>query len=151
MHSAPMPIFFSWADYLATTSRSQRMVRCYAAAKKANRKRLLSNAPTKRIVGQDVWEIIAASFGRCYHCGSLAVENRPSNPITGAPLPWAAVGRRIGSLEHLKSRFEGGDNDLTNLAWACLWCNTWPGERRPLAADHGGHFPEADEFSAVLD
>lgn len=136
----PPPVFASWAEFLARTSRSDRMKRCYAAAKKANRKRLLSEMPLVRISGPEVWEIIAAARGRCLHCDSLAVENRPSNP-NGAPLPWAQIGRRIGSLEHLISRFEGGDNELYNLAWACLWCNTWPHERRRMAVDHGGYHP----------
>src|SRR5258707_4186324 len=81
-----------------------------------------------------------AAQGRCAHCGALAVENRPSSP-TGVPLPWAQVGRRIGSLEHVRWRYGGGGNDLSNLAWCCLWCNTWPKERRRGATDHGGYFP----------
>src|SRR5271163_1291978 len=120
---APPPMFISWADYLTKTSHSQRMARCDSAAKKANRKRLLSAAPVVQLSGQHVWSVIETAHGRCVHCGSLAVESRPSNPITGAPLPWAQVGRRIGSLEHVETRFSGGDNDVVNLAWACVWCN----------------------------
>jgi hypothetical protein len=138
----PPPVFASWTDYLARTSYGDRMKRCYAAAKKANRKRLLSADPNVRLGGRHVWEVIERAKGRCAHCGSLAVENRPSSPINGAPIPWAQVGRRIGSLEHIRSRFGGGGNDLSNLAWACLWCNTWEIERRPLAKDHGGHYPK---------
>jgi hypothetical protein len=138
---APTPVFRSWSDYLAETSVSQRMKRCHAAAKKANAKRLMSDSPETRLSGHDVWAIVEAAQGRCTHCGSLAVENRPSNLTTGAPVPWAHVGRRIGSLEHLQSRYSGGGNDLPNLAWACLWCNTWRKERRPQAADHGGYYP----------
>ena len=137
----PPPVFLSWGDYLARTPFSLRMTRCHAAAKKANRKRLLSDAPATRLTGRDVWAIVEAAQGRCAHCGSLAVENRPSNPVTGAPMPWAQIGRRIGSLEHSRPRIHGGGNDLLNLAWACLWCNTWPSERRPQAADHGGYYP----------
>jgi hypothetical protein len=136
----PPPVFASWTDYLQRTTPGQRMVRCYAAAKKANRKRLLSDAPNELLGGRDIWAMIEAAHGRCAHCGSLAVETRPSSP-TGAPLAWAQVGRRIGSLEHVRSRFGGGDNDLSNLAWACLWCNTWPSERRHHALDHGGFYP----------
>jgi hypothetical protein len=137
----PPPVFRSWADYLARTSERERMARCYAAAKTANKKRLLSDAPTTRLTAQDVWAVIEAARGRCAHCGSLAVESRPSSP-TGAPMPWAQVGRRIGSLEHVRWRCGGGDNDLSNLAWACLWCNTWQSERRPQALDHGGYYPQ---------
>ena len=137
----PPPVFASWADYLNRTPYNERMVRCYAAAKKANRKRLLSDAPEYHLTGKDVWTVIEAAKGRCAYCGSLAIENRPSHPKTGAPLPWAQVGRRIGSLEHINWRFGGGDNKLTNLAWACLWCNTWESERRKNASDHGGFYP----------
>lgn len=45
----PSPTFASWAHYLQRTTPIQRMVRCYAAAKKANRKRLLYDAPNKRL------------------------------------------------------------------------------------------------------
>jgi hypothetical protein len=139
---APPPVFASWADYLARTSYSERMRRCHAASKKANRKRLLSDAVNFRLRGQDVWLVVEAARGRCVHCGSLAVENRPSNPTTGAPLSWAQVGRRIGSLEHARWRFDGGGNNLSNLAWSCLWCNTWETERRTNAGDHGGYYPQ---------
>ena len=138
---APPPVFTSWEDYLVRTSPSQRMGRCYAAAKKANRKRLLSTAPDVHLTRHDVWSVIEAARGRCFHCGSLAVEPRPSNPVTGAPVAWAQVGRRIGSLEHVRWRFGGGGNGVANLAWACLWCNTWEAERRPNATDHGGYHP----------
>ena len=120
----PPPLFLSWDDYLAKTSIGERMSRCSATAKRANRKRLLSAAVETRLSGQDVWAILEAAKGRCAHCGSLAVENRPSNPVTGAPAPWDSIGRRIGSLEHIRTRYHGGGNDRENLAWACLWCNT---------------------------
>jgi len=138
---APPPVFQSWEDYMARTTLQQRMPRCYAASKKANRKRLISGAPFTRITAADVWLVIEAARGRCIHCGSLAVESRPSK-ANGAPAPWAQVGRRIGSLEHLKARVIGGDNFKENLAWACLWCNTWPNERRRAAEDHGGFYPD---------
>jgi hypothetical protein len=140
--SASPPMYASWHDYLARTSPAERMSRCAQRAQKANRKRLLSDAPEVRLTTADVWAVLEAARGRCAHCGSLAVEARPSNPLTGAPIPWAQVGRRIGSLQHVKSRLSGGDNNLSNLAWSCLWCNTWRNERRPLATDHGGHYPE---------
>jgi hypothetical protein len=137
----PAPIFASWDDYTARTSPSELVARCRETAKRANRKRLLSTIPELKLTSQDVWAILEAARGRCVHCGSLAVERRPSNPITGAPLPWEEIGRRIGSLEHIRSRFGGGDNHRDNLAWSCLWCNTWRSERRLGATDHGGYFP----------
>jgi hypothetical protein len=110
---------------------------------KANGPRLMSGSPSEKVSADDVWQVLAAARGRCAHCGSLAVENRPSRP-DGAPVPWDTVGRRIGSLGHRISRFNGGDNTRENLVWSCLWCNTWLGERRPGATDHGGYFPITD-------
>lgn len=136
------PVYVSWEDYLARTTKIQRMARCYAASKKANRKRLLSAPPEHRLTGPIVWKVIETARGRCVHCNSLAVENRPSDEKTGQPLAWAQVGRRVGSLEHVEWRMGGGDNELQNLAWSCLWCNTWPSERRRGATDHGGYFPD---------
>jgi len=103
-----------------------------------NRKRLLSKTAAWRGSVDVVWSVLSAARGRCAYCNSLAVERRPSHPITGAPVAWAQVGRRIGSLEHNRLRFGGGDNDIANLSWCCLWCNTWPSERRWEATDHGG-------------
>ena len=139
----PPLVFLSWDDYLAKTSIGERMTRCSATAKRANRKRLLSATVETRLSGQDVWAILEAAQGRCVHCNSLAVENRPSNPVTGAPAPWDPIGRRIGSLEHIRTRYHGGGNDRENLAWACLWCNTHRRGRRPQATDHGGYHPSA--------
>jgi hypothetical protein len=139
---APEPVFLSWDDYISKTLERDRMRRCHSAASKANQKRFLSRAPDIKITGRMVWGIVEVAKGRCFHCNSFATENRPSNPITGAPLPWAQVGRRIGSLDHIKWRFGGGGNDSSNLVWACLWCNTWPSERRRMATDHGGFYPE---------
>lgn len=138
---APPPIYLSWAHYCTVTTPGQRLTRCASIANRANRKRLLSEAPTTRLTGSDVLTVMDKAKGRCAHCESLAVENRPSDPVTGAPTPWAQVGRRIGSLEHLIARFDGGTNDPTNLAWACLWCNTWKQERRKGALDHAGYYP----------
>lgn len=139
------------------------MAWCRIKARTANRPKLVSGRPANRITPWDVIDILIAAQGRCHHCGSLAVERRPSKP-NGAPLPWEAIGRRIGSLEHvvplagepiilgLNEGTHGavgmsigprGTNTVDNLVWACLWCNTWPDERVPGAIDHGGyHEPE---------
>lgn len=127
----PPPIFVSWEDYLQRTTLSERMNRCHNAANKAN-KRQRSTVLIKRLKGSDVWKVIEAARGRCVYCGSLAIERCPS----GA---WGLVGRRIGSLEHLNG--DCGDNDPSNLAWACHWCNTKPDERCRNALDHGGFYP----------
>jgi hypothetical protein len=136
----PTPVYASWTNFLERSGEAERTARCRAIAKRANRKRLLSQAPRVVLTPDDVWFVLARTEGRCIHCRSLAVENRPSDE-RGAPIAWAQIGRRIGSLDHLESRFDGGDNDASNLAWACLWCNTWPSERRPFALDHGGYYP----------
>jgi hypothetical protein len=113
--------------------------------KVANRERFMSGKPDSSLSLDDVWTVLETARGRCAHCYSLAVEPRPSQP-NGAPLPWGSVGRRIGSLGHVISRFHDGRNALENLAWSCLWCNTWQSERRPRATDHGGLFPEDRHF-----
>lgn len=131
----PAPEFASWADYSARTTHGERMIKCCAAAKKANRK-----FPGVWLSGYDVLAIMLKAEGRCVYCHSLAVEKRPSAP-NGAPIAWEHVGRRIGSLEH-KNREAG--NDRRYLAWACLWCNTHEGERIPYSPDYGGHYPASD-------
>ena len=131
-----LPLYASWADYLARAEPAYLLAWCARRAKKANTKRLLSDAPNTQIAAEHVWHVMATARGRCRYCGSLALEGRPSGP-NGAPLPWEPIGRRIGSLDHVVARFAGGDNDAHNLAWCCLWCNTWPGERRIGASDHG--------------
>lgn len=132
--------YTSWAEFLASTTVQQRLQWCRLKAKTANRSRLMSGPPDCRVTAAMVWEILQAAEGRCEHCGSLAVEGRPSG-AGGRPVAWAAVGRRVGSLGHRLARFNGGSNGVANLCWSCLWCNTWPTERKPGATDHGGHHP----------
>lgn len=134
------PLYTSWNDYLAKTTPAMRRRWCAAKTKKANAPRLMSGSPALVITADDVWAVLEAARGRCAHCGSLAVEKRPSMP-NGSPAPWEHVGRRIGSLGHRTSRFQGGANNQDNLIWSCLWCNTWPDQRVPGALDHGGYFP----------
>jgi hypothetical protein len=134
------PVYVSWEGFLDLTTSADRMAWCRNKAKRANRPRLMSGPPDVKITGADVWAVLEAAKGRCEYCGSLAIENRPSDP-DGKPLPWAQVGRRIGSLGHRVARFHGGSNSSDNLGWVCLWCNTWPQERRPGATDHGGIQP----------
>jgi hypothetical protein len=138
----PDPIYASWENYLARTSWAELRRRCRDTAKRANRKRLLSSAPAHQVNPLWVWRLMSSARGRCAHCGSLAVERRPSDPHKGSPIAWEHVGRRVGSLEHKQTRFGGGDNDLANLAWCCLWCNTWRDERLHGAQDHGGYYPD---------
>lgn len=176
--ACPAPIYTSWSDYVARTSYGERMKRCYAASKKANRRRCwlrrkikgrgVIDQMTKQIqkdaannpcgccgsfygqeclgspavlTGAIIWSIIERAKGRCIYCGSLAVEGRPSHSTKGSPLPWADIGRRIGSLEHLNWYADYRVNEAANLAWACLWCNVHQEARIPLATDHGGYHP----------
>jgi hypothetical protein len=136
----PPPRYLSWEDFLARADPATLLSWCRSKAHKANRSRLMSGSPEDRITAGDVWAVLAGARGKCEHCGSLALENRPSKP-SGAPAPWEAVGRRIGSLGHRMSRFGGGANTRSNLVWSCLWCNTWPDQRIDGATDHGGYFP----------
>jgi HNH endonuclease len=117
------------------------MQRCRHKARTANRPRLYSQSVIVRLVANDVFAVLDKAQGRCCYCNSLAVEHRPSSP-NGNATQWAHVGRRIGSLEHIIPRIDGGDNSIDNLAWACLWCNTWPAERIWNATDHGATLPD---------
>lgn len=137
------PTYTSWADFLAKTTESERWAWCAKKAKVANRPKLMSGRPRHRLTAADVLSVLEDSQGQCCYCGSLCVERRPSDLDTGAPLPWETIGRRIGSLEHREQVVDGGLNVVTNLAWCCLWCNTWPSERTPGAPDHGGTYPRA--------
>jgi len=131
------PRFNSWEEFLAETTEAERLKWCLSKANKANQERLMSGRAQSRLSKFDVWKILEGSKGVCFHCGSIALERRPSNDL-GRPLPWSYMGRRIGSLDHIVCRFKNGDNNLDNLVWSCLWCNTWPSERKPGAIDHGG-------------
>lgn len=130
----PSPTYASWADFLARTTAAERQAWCSRKASKANSARLMSGEPQRKITAIDVLAVLERAKGRCAYCGSLAVERLPRGG-------WGHVGRRIGSLGHNVSRFHGGDNDASNLSWVCMWCNTWPEERRQGATDHGGHYP----------
>lgn len=131
------PAYTSFGDWCVSTTPQYKRKWLGGMAKRANRDRLMSGKAEVRVTGPVVWSVILQAQGRCIYCGSLAVEGRPSQS-NGSPLPWEHVGRRIGSLAHLQARFHGGDNDPANLAWSCLWCNTWLSERKRGATDRGG-------------
>jgi hypothetical protein len=94
--------------------------------------------PMPKITKHHVWVVMAAATGRCAYCGSLAVEHAPTKSDVGGLDVWAQIGRRIGTLDHVA----GSENHPDNLAWCCYWCNTWRQERRLLATDHGGYYPQ---------
>lgn len=121
----PAPAYTSWGDYLTKISWIKLKRKCFDTAKRAGRKRSMSAAAKHQVSGLHVWQVMRDAQGRCTHCGSLAVEGRPSDPKNGSPVAWNHVGRRIGSLEHISARGRGGDNEFSNLAWSCLLCNNW--------------------------
>jgi hypothetical protein len=133
----PAPRFLTYDAYRAAIPLREVRIWCGLKAKRANRPRLLSGTPEGRVSTEDVYGILHAARGRCAHCGSLAVEGAPMDPVTRKPMPWGHIGRRIGSLDHIVSRFDGGSNTVANLRWSCHWCNTWSSERSPGALDHG--------------
>lgn len=132
-----IPYYRSWDEYLAWEPYSDIKTMCAKKAYLANRKRLASPQPDIKLKAVGVLAILVLAEGRCFHCNSLCVERMPVRD-DGRLAPWGHVGRRLGSLGHIVARIEGGDNDLANLQWECMWCNTWPTERRWNATDHGG-------------
>lgn len=132
------PKFDSWEEFLSQTTERERSSWCKGKANKSNRKRLLSGTPIRKIKASDVWKVLESAKGKCFYCGSLALEHQPR--VNGKVIPWAYMGRRIGALHHISKNRETDYNDINNLRWACLWCNTWPTERRKGAEDHGGYY-----------
>lgn len=174
MTDAPPPVYASWSDYINRTTYSERMGRCNAASKRANRvhrcfwprnfderdpasiwfkEKICGSCAhcgalpqtqclgSNKLSGRDVWSLMEMAKGRCMYCSSLAVERRPSVAGHGYALPWANIGRRIGSLEHIDPFLDGRINHLANLGWSCLWCNVHRDQRVPFAPDHGGYYP----------
>lgn len=133
--SVPEPQYHSFAEFQENVPKAIVRNWCQQKARNANRFRLMSGEPHLKITPEDILGLLLRAEGRCYYCGSLCVEKSPH--LGRKPMPWGLVGRRIGSIEHLKGRASGGDNDLDNLRWCCLWCNTWKTERIPGATDHG--------------
>lgn len=138
--TSKLPQYTDWEHYLSTSIPADRRKMCAARTHKANG-RIASEVPLRRLTADDVWGMIQTAQGRCVHCQSLCLQTLPYDPETKKKLPWAAIGRRIGSVTHLAPRMDGGSNELDNLAWSCLWCNTWLCERVPGATDHGAVTP----------
>ncbi len=130
-------VFADWVDYLARTPRAERLSMCAARTARVNEN------TAERVTTDNVWQMVESAEGRCVHCGSLCLQRLPYDPVSKKKLPWAHVGRRIGSVTHLIRRADGGSSHLSNLAWSCLWCNTWRCERIVGATDHGGLIPVA--------
>jgi hypothetical protein len=81
MKKTPTPTYQSFLEYLDRwDEQPERMAKCDAAAKKANRERLMSPRPKHRLSRDDLWGVMVAYRGRCVYCDLRAVEKRPSNP-----------------------------------------------------------------------
>jgi len=59
--------------------------------------------PQPKLTWLQVASVMLDAFGRCHWCGKSV---------------WLE-----GSLEHVKRIADGGTNNYSNLAWACLPCN----------------------------
>ena len=132
VEQAPPLLYESWSDYLAKTSEAERMRWCAKKAIRANtrNRRLHPMYEAVAITNKDVWTALEAARGRCVYCGSLALERKP---VRGR---WEAMGRRIGSLEHMGS-------GRSVIAWCCLLCNSQPrfrpkGDYSKIAYVHKG-------------
>lgn len=68
-----------------------------------------------KLTKEDVWKVLKQSQGKCYYCGSTALEK-----LRGS---WGKKGNQIGSLDHILPLNKGGNNNFENLAWSCLACN----------------------------
>jgi hypothetical protein len=136
----PPPVFASWADYVTRATEREIRKKCQTTTARANRPRLMSAPPGTWVNSWEVWEIMEAARGRCVHCGSLAVERRPSTP-KGFQLPWTHIGRRVGSLEHVTWRALGGDNDALKAALEAAAEAAEEGEEE----DDGPDYAEGDD------
>jgi hypothetical protein len=134
---ASKPIYSSWEAFIQLVPDRDIRAWCTAKAHTANKERFMTGKQPLIVTAQQIYEILFRACGRCFYCGSLCVEKRPSLP-NGRPAKWESVGRRIGSLGHKTALMNGGTNAIENLCWSCLWCNVWPSERVMGSTDHGG-------------
>lgn len=107
------------SDPVSATSQAQPTPNAAHGAqmkgKRSNRERLMSATPNDCLTGDHVWAVLEAAEGRCAHCRSPALENRPSKP-NDAPAPCESVGRRINSRGHVVARFNSDANTPDKLA-----------------------------------
>lgn len=141
MTEIPLPLWLTFEAFLDGVPMREIRYWCGRKAERANRPRLMSGRPEQRITTDDVVSVLTTARGHCSYCGSLAVEGAPMCQETRRPLPWADIGRRIGSLDHVVARIDGGPNAIDNLRWCCYWCNAGPSERISGAMDHGAIQP----------
>lgn len=127
----PLPRYSSWDEYIKQCPEREIQLMCMRRAAVANRR------TAGHVTTADIMRIMTVAKGHCCYCDSLAVEIKPYPRKT----PWLAIGRRIGTIEHLLPVAKGGTNALDNLAWACFYCNCTCSGRIPGATDHGALYP----------
>lgn len=119
----PSPAYSSWADYLAQTTYGERMGRCNAAAKRANRVHVCFWP--RKIRARDLatdW-LKDRIQGPCECCGVL-----PQTPCMGSV---KLSGRDVWAL-------------VENTKGRCMYCHSLAVERRPSAAGRGYPLAWAD-------
>jgi hypothetical protein len=136
----PPPVRFRTWDNFVTMNESDRLQRCEDEAKFASQNGFLPWHNPKHLDGQGVSLLLNAARGRCHYCKSLALESRPAE-WEDAPSVWTPIGRRIGTVAYDAEPGINGCKGTIRPIWCCLWCKTWPDERKAEAPDHGGYYP----------
>ncbi len=80
-------------------------------------KRILAVIASDRTFGPALWRGEDVWLGRCLMCNAGVMASRRGVLLEGA------------TLEHILPRHHGGDDDVSNLAIACLRCNQGKGRR----------------------
>jgi hypothetical protein len=103
----PPPIYISWEDYLARTSRSERMRRCYAASKKANRRGcwLRRKVKGRSLIAKITIQIQKdAANNPCGCCGSLYGQECLGAPsILTGEIIWSVIESAKGRCHYCGS------------------------------------------------
>ena len=71
-----IPKFNTWNEFFDTTEK-ERLSWCSSKASFSNKKRLLAGISVQKIMASDVWKVLEAAKGKCFYCGSLALEHLP--------------------------------------------------------------------------
>ncbi len=80
-------------------------------------KRILAVVASDRTFGAALWRGEDVWLGRCLMCNAGVMASHRGVLLEGA------------TLEHILPRNHGGDDDVSNLAIACLRCNQGKGSR----------------------
>lgn len=72
---------------------------------------------------------IAEKFGfKCYHCDKQFDRNKLVNPQTGY-LWLKEFGKLEYHIDHLKSLYDGGRDEIDNMVFSCQKCNLSKGKK----------------------